>query len=303
MAFTNYDKCSLLLPMDGTNNGTTFTDWSPSPKTVTVAGNAKTVTAQSKYYGSSGYFANSASNYLSIPYTPDLNFGTGQFTIACWIYIISAPATNGELFQIIQVGRRDTNTGKGGYSLRLSSQTGIILESIRVGSVVNTSAVIPSVSFGEWVHVACTRDAIGVQFYINGVKYAGTPDFLSENVTNPSSLTTWIGTSGATPNWYSNGYIQDLIVIKGAALWTSDFEPPSRLIGQLTGNVKDHAGTNAQRTIVAMPRTTPSRAFTTTSDSGTGNYTLRAPSTESSAILLANEPTLYNDLVHRVTPE
>jgi len=51
MAFEHYDKCSLLLPMDGANNGTTFTDWSPSPKTVTRNGNAKTVTAQSKYYG------------------------------------------------------------------------------------------------------------------------------------------------------------------------------------------------------------------------------------------------------------
>lgn len=35
VADTYYDDTILLLPMSGDNNGTIFTDWSPSPKTVT----------------------------------------------------------------------------------------------------------------------------------------------------------------------------------------------------------------------------------------------------------------------------
>ncbi len=303
MAFEHYDKCALLLPMDGANNGTTFTDWSPNPKTVTRNGDAKTVTSTYKYYGSSVRFNNNVNDYLIIPYSPDFNLGTGQFTIACWVYVIAAPSTNGEIFQILQVGRRNTSAGTGGYSLRLGQQDQIILESIRVGSVVNTSAIIPSINYGEWIHVACTRDATGVQFYINGTKYTGDNNFLTENVTNPSSLTTWVGASGASPFWYSNGYIQDLLIIKGAALWTSDFTPPPRLIGEISGTVKDSTDTPAARTIIAVPRSYPERVFKTTSSAVDGSYTLRVPATEVSRIALANEATLYNDIVDRIIPE
>ena len=39
MAITDFDKCVLLLPMKGANNGTTFTNYAPKQAAVTVTGN------------------------------------------------------------------------------------------------------------------------------------------------------------------------------------------------------------------------------------------------------------------------
>lgn len=41
--------CKLLLRMNGTNDGTTFLDESPSPKTITVNGNVCTKTAVKRF--------------------------------------------------------------------------------------------------------------------------------------------------------------------------------------------------------------------------------------------------------------
>ncbi|NDD86023.1 hypothetical protein EBZ38_17325, partial [bacterium] len=88
---SNSSSIVLAVAMDGANNGTTFTDESAtikgsgSAKTISVVNNTKTVTAQSKYYGSSGYF-DGVDDYLLLPATTDFQFGSGDFTIETWFY-------------------------------------------------------------------------------------------------------------------------------------------------------------------------------------------------------------------------
>jgi hypothetical protein len=68
---SNASSLVLAIPMDGANNGTTFTDESATikgsgtAKAITVVGNTKTLTAQSKYYGSSGFFDGNGINVAS----------------------------------------------------------------------------------------------------------------------------------------------------------------------------------------------------------------------------------------------
>jgi hypothetical protein len=81
----NYADVTLLLHGDGTNNSTTFTDNSPSPKTVTGSGNAKISTTEFKFGGASmafdgtGDFVSATSN--------DFNLGSSNFTWEGWFYI------------------------------------------------------------------------------------------------------------------------------------------------------------------------------------------------------------------------
>ena len=63
-----YSAVSLLLPMDGTNGSTTFTDSSLNGLTVTAVGNAQISTTQSKYGGASGYF-DGTGDYCQFPQT------------------------------------------------------------------------------------------------------------------------------------------------------------------------------------------------------------------------------------------
>lgn len=293
MAFTDYDKCSLLLPMDGSNNGTTFTDWSPNPKTVTAAGNAKTVTAQSKYYGSSGYF-DGTGDKLTLTSHVGFALGTGDFTLEFWFYNINGG--HGETdARYVQIGPTGV---KGSLSIYSPGSTiGTILVQAYSSEAVTIGAASAEITSGEWHHFALTRSSGSWKLFLDGVAFS-----TSSVTNNLLQNAVYVGGSNVTTTSY-NGYIQDLLLVKGAALWTSDFTPPARLIGEISGNVKDVNGANAQRTIVAFPRTYPQKIFTTTSDGSTGNYTLRVPATEVSRIALADESTLYNDKVDRIIPE
>ena len=84
-----YSAVSMLLPMDGTNGSTTFTDSSLNAITVTAVGNAQVSTTQAKYGGASAYFDGSG-DYLDTAGTGIATaFGTGDFTIEFWYYPLS----------------------------------------------------------------------------------------------------------------------------------------------------------------------------------------------------------------------
>ena len=78
-----FQNVSLLMHMDGTNGGTTFTDNSNYALSVTPT-NATTSTTQVKFGTASAYFNGSA--YLTMPTTSQFAFGTGDFTIEFWGY-------------------------------------------------------------------------------------------------------------------------------------------------------------------------------------------------------------------------
>jgi len=75
----------LMLHFDGSDGYTTFIDSEISAKTVTVAGNTKISTTQSKFNKSSCYF-DGTTDYLSIADSDDWDMGTGDYTIDFWIY-------------------------------------------------------------------------------------------------------------------------------------------------------------------------------------------------------------------------
>ena len=89
----------VLLHMDGLNAGTTFTDSSPVPLTVSV--NNTTTTTSEKKFGTAGADATTTGSYLSVPATASLNFAAdASFTFDFWCKIPSAGATlNNRFFQ------------------------------------------------------------------------------------------------------------------------------------------------------------------------------------------------------------
>lgn len=90
-----------------------------------------------------------------------------------------------------------------------------------------------SITQGEWYHVAITRSGNTWRGYVNGIKLAevvkaGTPY-------NPAPRGLQIGaacqtTWGSTPYAPYIGYIDDLRITRGSAIYTSTvFAPPARL--------------------------------------------------------------------------
>lgn len=218
---------SLLLRGNGTNGGTTFIDSSPNAFTVTPSGNAQTSTAQIKY-GSSSMLFDGNGDYLSVPYNSALDLIGSSFTIEAWIYPTITKVDGVRIFSTgggavgwsattgIHVLFQIQNTA-GNLSLQISNNT------ITPISTLSTSTV----PVNTWTHVAAVYDgANNVKLFINGQMESFTIATPARPSTNPTAaIATLPGEVGGV-TWAYQGYIDDLMISKGVAKYTSSFTPP-----------------------------------------------------------------------------
>ena len=214
----------LAIPMDGANNGTTFTDESAnikgsgSAKAITRNGDSKTLTAQSKFYGSSGFFDGNGDT-LSLASSTDFEFGTGNFTIEAWVnassfgngFVIYSHWNGAGLTPRFTLGFNNTGPGidssNGGLGLSFSG---------------SASAVT-----GTWYHVACVRNGSTFTLYQNGTSvYTATSSATYTPTGYPVNIGDYVDNFGT-----GSGYMQDLRIYKGVAKYTGNFTPPSTTSG------------------------------------------------------------------------
>jgi len=98
----DFASVDLLLPLDAADGSTTFTDFSPSPLTLTLTGNARIRTAWSKWGGSSGY-CDGTGDYATIS-SPSAAlrewWNGGAYSIEAWIRMdgLTTPLGGSPLF-------------------------------------------------------------------------------------------------------------------------------------------------------------------------------------------------------------
>ncbi|MBM4179703.1 MAG: hypothetical protein FJ211_10310 [Ignavibacteria bacterium] len=218
---SNSGSIVLAVAMDGANNGTTFTDESAtikgsgSAKSISRSGDTKTSTAQSKFYGSSGYFDGSGDN-LSLNSSSDFNLGTGLFTIEFWVNFSSLPAFTA----LVNRHNYGANTGWGIWT----GSDGKLSFWVNASAGTQIGGAKACV-IGQWHHFAVVRDSNNlVTIYLDGVAN-GSATIASFN---DASTSLAIGDSGTWNFPYPlTGYLSDLRIYKGAAKYTSNFNPPS----------------------------------------------------------------------------
>ncbi len=293
MADPYYANVSLLLPMNGADNGTVFTDYSPTPKTITRY-NAVTSTAQSQYYGSSGYF--DGGDYLQIPSSTEFDFGTGDFTIEAWVRPTAFSADK------VIVSRYTTWASAVAYYLGVRAGSPNILIFRAGNSVPITINGNTALATNAWVHVAAVRAGGVTSMYVGGVGQSATH---TGSVSLSGTAPVRVGASNeATPSEYVTGYLQDVRITKGIARYTADFTPPPRLLPSISGTVLDTTGTPCASQVYVYNQASGALLASTTSDASTGHYEAFVhPATEEVfRVVVANEPTLYNNLIDRVIP-
>jgi hypothetical protein len=91
-----------------------------------------------------------------------------------------------------------------------------------------------------WTHVAVTRAGSTVRLFINGV-LSGTGTSTANHTT---AQTFFIGRYGADLINYFNGYISNLRIVKGTAVYTSTFTIPSTPLTAITNTSLLLLGTN-----------------------------------------------------------
>ena len=223
----------LALPLNGANNGTTWSDQSAtikgsgSAKTITANNDAKTSTAESFFYGSSTFFDGSGDR-LVLSNASDLSF-TGDFTVETWLYISDSTTTsypNGDR-QIVGVWSGTDNDWLMTYSGTGSHNTFLFQMHTGGSTVFFSSGVDMSNYVGQWVHLATVRSSNSIQNYVNGVAsgsaYSNSASFgQSSNV----AVGGRVGSDGNSVK----GYLSDLRIYLSAK-YTGNFDVPSRTGG------------------------------------------------------------------------
>lgn len=228
-----YDPyCQLLMHMDGSNNGTTFTE--ETGRVVTRNGDAKTVTTYSAFGGSSAYF-DGAGDYLTVPSTSDLLLGASDFTLDAFVRPVALPTSAG--YNAI-CGKYDSTNNVRSYSLEFY-YTGSVQQVVFMMSTSGTAVdynlqCTYTCSLTAFTHLRVCRSGGTVYLFANG-SLLGTlsvgTSALYDNTTVPFSIGARAG-GVAT----SNAYIDEVRLRKRVASSTSDFsanpvsEPFSRLI-------------------------------------------------------------------------
>ena len=225
----------LAVPMNGSNGGTTFTDYhhtvkgSGSAKTVSVNGNTQTSTAESVYYGSSALFDGTGDN-LTIPASGDFDFGTGAYCIEMWIKTIGSPDAGWLFYDAgssnqglrICIGNNGTNSGNKG-KIQFNEQ---------VSNGDDPQNGTTHVSDNRWHHIAVCRGASGdsTQLFVDGkLEVTG-----SANRNFDNNNTVYIGMRSDGSGDAFNGYIQGLRVYKGVKKYYGNFDITSPLVSPIT---------------------------------------------------------------------
>ena len=219
----NFKNTTLLLQADGTGSGSqnqTFLDSSTNNFFITRNGNT-TQGSFSPFSQAPGYW----SDYMTSGYlTTAANAGfalSGDFTVECWVY-------SGDSSLDSSTRRRIFHTGGGDIASSLQLLLGTSAGNSAVVSVLNNGWLIDgtiNVVTNSWNHVAVTRSGTSLKLFVNGAQ-SGTTATTSQSFNSGTSNTVYIG-ANSSGNGIWQGYISNLRVIVGTAIYTAPFTPPT----------------------------------------------------------------------------
>ena len=202
-----------------------FIDNSSNGFVVSPVGDAK-VTPFSPYlpqveynpatHSGSAYF-DGTGDYLDIPSSTAFGYGTGDFTIEFWAYFTSISGSVPNLLDQRSGGHAIVPTiYLGGGSLNYYVNAGLRIDG-------------PTVQANQWYHIALCRSTGLTKMFANGVLQGSFSDSF-DYITSPVRV--FASADGAVSA--QAGYCSDLRIIKGTAVYTEDFTPPTEPLTAIT---------------------------------------------------------------------
>lgn len=250
----------------------------------TITNNGVTIAAVTGPFGASENAArfNATSTYLSAATHADYNFGTGDFTVECWVKMTGASTG-----AVLASGINSWTTGAASFYLNASQFR------LAVYDIAN-----PVVSAGydfttNWHHAALVRRSGIAYLYADGNLIASAACAGAVNFSHSSG--TLIGKTGWSSSEVFGGDMMDLRVTKGVARYSgSTYTVPTAhfpLVADITapteafpiaptyvsGTVLGDTGTPVARRVYAYSRATGALLGSTLSDAGTGAFYIAVP--------------------------
>jgi hypothetical protein len=154
-------------------------------------------------------------DYLTLASSGDFGYSTGDFTWELW-FNANSLATGSSSNYII-----DHGNDNGGVIQYFNNTLKYFNATAGTSSVLYTTGFGSNLSTNTWYHIAAVRRSRVTYLYLNGVLSTSA----SDNHNYPAQSLT-IGNYGGAGAYYWNGYISNLRILKGTALYTSNFTPP-----------------------------------------------------------------------------
>lgn len=271
-SFFNY--VTLLLNGDAANgaSGTFISDASTNAFALTA--NGSPINSGINPF-QAGYYSNNfnGSSYLNTTASTNLSLASTDYTVECWVY---ANSFSGFPY-LVSTGNGGTN-----YAMYLSTSGAL-------GWGGNTGAnqfTAGTISLSTWNHVAVSQSGSNVYWFVNGslVLTKTTTDINSANWATSPQVS--VG-SNFTAN-YLNGYISNARIVKGTAVYTSNFTPSTTPLTAISGTSLltcqsnrfiDNSSNNYTLTVNGSPTVSQNQPFTYTAPVtyGAGSFVAANP--------------------------
>lgn len=200
-----------------------FEDLSARNTTLTKSGDAsvsqfspyKNYTKQQVSY--SNWFGGGSNNYFDLPNNTAFD-QFGAWTLECWLYKTTVGAS-------YIYSQNTTNF----LQLSTNASNFIVIDRSGVGGLITSTNAI---TINTWIHVALVSDGTNMKLFVDGVQSGSTA---SVGTQAASASTVRIGAYQGTGAIGFAGSISNLRLVKGTALYTSNFTPPTSPLTAISG--------------------------------------------------------------------
>ena len=165
-------------------------------------------------------FFSEGGNYLDLGSYTDFQFGTGDYTIECWVYHTKLSE------QQTYVGDAYGNSA-GVYFYLTGTNKIAMYYSSQIAESSSTTMPIR-----KWVHIAASRSSGTLKLFQDGIEVVSSSDSANLTETQLNIGDTTGGSSGSM-----HGYMSNVRILKGTGLYTSNFTPPTSPLTNITNTV------------------------------------------------------------------
>jgi len=178
--------------------------------------------AQSASFVKGSAAFNGAGAYLSIAANSAFSYGTSDFTVEAWVRLNNTSQTSTIVTTYFGGGASE-------WELQYRQDSGnMFVWGHGDNQIVNRAYSTAN----TWLHVAFSRQSTAMKMFFNGTQQGSTV-FNSQWLTNTNPL--YIGALTPAIGQYFNGYISNLRIVKGTAVYTSNFSVPTTPLTAISG--------------------------------------------------------------------
>ena len=166
----------------------------------------------------------------------DFQFGSSNFTIEVWANFSGFDSSGFET--IVKSGNTNGSNSMFQFDYKSSESK------LRMIPYVSDSSVVKQVSFtpefNKWYHLAAVRSGNNIKIFIDGTQTGGDLSFSDTIDTETTGLSIGKRAMGDEGNGFErnfNGYLSNLRIVNGTAIYTSDFTPPTNELEKTSDTV------------------------------------------------------------------